>query len=187
MKILSLLQPWATLLVRGHKQIETRSWYTHYRGPIFIHASGSLHKKFKNNTDNPFTMCSQEPFKDFIKPEELVFGKIIGSVEIVSVLETEKAAKFLPSRELDFGDYSPGRFAWQCTTPVEFDLHTDIKGQLGIRECSIATNCLLCDMGGIPAHDRYHRTPEGIVTCGNMDYSKKMCNLKITVLFEKPG
>ncbi len=39
MKTLSLLQPWATLVVMGVKQIETRSWRTDYRGPLLIHAS----------------------------------------------------------------------------------------------------------------------------------------------------
>jgi len=39
MKAISLLQPWATLVVTGVKTIETRSWGTKYRGPILIHAS----------------------------------------------------------------------------------------------------------------------------------------------------
>ena len=39
MKVLSLLQPWATLVVMGIKQIETRSWSTAHRGTLLIHAS----------------------------------------------------------------------------------------------------------------------------------------------------
>lgn len=38
-RVLSLLQPWASLLVFGEKQVETRSWKTDYRGPVAIHAS----------------------------------------------------------------------------------------------------------------------------------------------------
>ena len=39
MKALSLRQPWASLIADGRKTIETRTWRTHYRGPLAIHAS----------------------------------------------------------------------------------------------------------------------------------------------------
>ncbi|TWH47470.1 ASCH domain-containing protein [Sporomusa sp. KB1] len=37
MKAITILQPWASLLACGAKQIETRSWPAKYRGPIAIH------------------------------------------------------------------------------------------------------------------------------------------------------
>jgi hypothetical protein len=37
-KVLTLHQPWATLVALGVKTIETRSWSTNYRGPLLIHA-----------------------------------------------------------------------------------------------------------------------------------------------------
>lgn len=42
MKILSLTQPWATLVSLGAKKIETRSWSTPYRGKLLIHAAKGL-------------------------------------------------------------------------------------------------------------------------------------------------
>ncbi|MFL5577327.1 MAG: ASCH domain-containing protein [Gemmatimonadaceae bacterium] len=39
MKALTLTQPWATLVAIGAKTIETRSWPTHYRGEVAIHAA----------------------------------------------------------------------------------------------------------------------------------------------------
>ena len=39
MKVLSLRQPWASLIADGSKTIETRTWRTDYRGPLAIHAS----------------------------------------------------------------------------------------------------------------------------------------------------
>lgn len=39
MKAITLWQPWATLVARKVKVIETRSWSTNYRGPLAIHAS----------------------------------------------------------------------------------------------------------------------------------------------------
>lgn len=38
-KIISIRQPWATLIVHGVKDIENRSWATRYRGPVLVHAS----------------------------------------------------------------------------------------------------------------------------------------------------
>ena len=39
MKCLSVRQPWASLLVSGVKDVENRTWATHYRGKLLIHAS----------------------------------------------------------------------------------------------------------------------------------------------------
>ncbi|RQS39750.1 ASCH domain-containing protein [Burkholderia sp. Bp8990] len=42
MKALSIRQPWAWLIVNGHKDIENRTWRTAYRGPVLIHASKGM-------------------------------------------------------------------------------------------------------------------------------------------------
>lgn len=39
MKVLSIIEPWASLIANGKKSIETRSWKTSYRGELYIHAS----------------------------------------------------------------------------------------------------------------------------------------------------
>lgn len=41
-KALSIRQPWAWLIAMGYKDVENRSWPTHYRGPIFIHAAKTM-------------------------------------------------------------------------------------------------------------------------------------------------
>jgi hypothetical protein len=38
-RALSVKQPWAALLVFGHKTIEIRRWRTRYRGEVLIHAA----------------------------------------------------------------------------------------------------------------------------------------------------
>ena len=45
MKVLSLIEPWATLIKEGKKVIETRSWKTSYRGELYIHASSKKIKR----------------------------------------------------------------------------------------------------------------------------------------------
>lgn len=40
MKALTVKQPWASAIVFGSKDVENRTWLTHYRGPLWIHAAG---------------------------------------------------------------------------------------------------------------------------------------------------
>jgi hypothetical protein len=42
MKALSIRQPWAWLIVNGHKDIENRTWPTNFRGPVLIHAAKGM-------------------------------------------------------------------------------------------------------------------------------------------------
>ena len=39
---LSIRQPWAWLIVHGWKPVENRERRSHYRGPLFIHASATM-------------------------------------------------------------------------------------------------------------------------------------------------
>lgn len=45
MKALSILQPYAWLIVTGRKDIENRVWRTEYRGPVLIHAGKTYPKR----------------------------------------------------------------------------------------------------------------------------------------------
>ncbi len=46
MKVLSIRQPWASLIVNGYKIFEFRSWNTKFRGEFLIHASLTVEKKY---------------------------------------------------------------------------------------------------------------------------------------------
>lgn len=45
MKVITIKQPFATLIAEGLKEYEFRTWKTNYRGPIFIHAGKGIDKK----------------------------------------------------------------------------------------------------------------------------------------------
>lgn len=45
MKALSIRQPYAWLIVNGHKDIENRTWRTPYRGRVLIHAGINYPKR----------------------------------------------------------------------------------------------------------------------------------------------
>ena len=121
MKALSLLQPWATLVVMGVKQIETRSWSTAYRGPLLIHPS-------KGKAGEIF---AHEPqFKKYIPDfKQLPFGYIIGKVTLTDVIRIGTGTLFNTSDEMmnkltleekAFGDYTPGAFCRLLQIPISF-------------------------------------------------------------------
>ena len=45
MKVITIKQPWATLIAEGYKEYEFRTWKTKYRGDILIHAGKTIDKK----------------------------------------------------------------------------------------------------------------------------------------------
>ena len=45
MKVLSIKEPFATIIKEGKKKIETRSWKTSYRGELYIHASSTKYQE----------------------------------------------------------------------------------------------------------------------------------------------
>ncbi len=58
MKVITIKQPYASLIAEGYKEYEFRTWRTKYRGDILIHAGKSIDKKamekFKHlNLDYP--------------------------------------------------------------------------------------------------------------------------------------
>ncbi|HEU0110520.1 MAG TPA: ASCH domain-containing protein [Flavisolibacter sp.] len=134
MKVISLLQPWATLVILGVKQIETRSWSTAYRGELLIHAS-----KGKKGGG----LVSQPPFSKHIQDfNQLPFGAIIGQVLLTEVLRVEDlqytptCINTLSLEERAFGDYSKGRFAWMMENPIPLKNIIPIGGSLGLWEYS---------------------------------------------------
>ena len=43
-KGLTIHEPWASAIAYAGKDIENRSWYTHYRGPLALHAGRTVRK-----------------------------------------------------------------------------------------------------------------------------------------------
>jgi activating signal cointegrator 1 len=178
MKIISLLQPFAQLLVQGFKQVETRSWSTKYRGPVFIHASGELNKKMKNfgGISSYDIAVSNEHFRKYIpNPNKMVFGRIIGMVSIDEVFKVgmipppDPFISKLTLEELAFGNYELGRYMWFCSNAREFKRPILVKGTQGLRDYNNTTHCAHCDNGKIAPKEGIHITEDGRnVPCYNI-------------------
>lgn len=145
MKVISILQPWATLVVIGAKRIETRSWNTKHRGPLLIHASaGKQGLKFM---DDPQLNKFLTPLFFDDPKDKLPLGVIIGQVNLKDTHQFAKnhsdyegvspeSGGFweFSEQETAFGDYTPGRYGWLLDNPVQFPAIIPAKGKLGIWE-----------------------------------------------------
>jgi hypothetical protein len=123
MKVLSIKEPFATLIKDGVKIYETRSWKTNYRGEIYIHASLSLSKSERVESSNKY-------LKSEIKP-----GFILCKCELVDCIPmTDEFIKYIneETSEYDYGLYSEGRYAWKLKVLEVLDEPIPAKGKLGI-------------------------------------------------------
>lgn len=92
---LSIRQPWAWLIVNGHKAIENRDWSTKVRGLICIHAS----KKVEIDAANDVQSCihpvtGQNASWDHFNPTGKGLGGIVGIAEIVDCITESKSPWF---------------------------------------------------------------------------------------------
>jgi len=133
MKCLSLMQPWATLVILGVKRCETRRWQTAYRGPLAIHAS----RRF---TEAARQLCLTEPFRSALRhggckhSADLPRGLILGTVDLIDCRPAADVRAELDdgAAELAFGDFSAGRWAWQLAGALALAVPRPCSGRLGL-------------------------------------------------------
>lgn len=122
MKVLTIRQPWATLIIQGDKRFEFRSWRTNFRGELLIHAGKAIDQK------------SVERLKKYL-PDELPLGKIIGRVTVVDCIKCDEEfkAKCLKENQDVYAKTSfEERYALQLENIEVFDTPIEAKGQLGL-------------------------------------------------------
>lgn len=107
MKVLSLTEPYATLIKEKTKRIETRSWKTSYRGELYIHASNTkIPKKYRENQE----------LMSLVKNKDYPYGQIICKAKLVDCIKMTKdwieKIKKENKKEYLSGIYEEGRYAW---------------------------------------------------------------------------
>ena len=159
MKAITIRQPWASLLACGAKQYETRSWATKYRGAIAIQA-GKIRlslNKFVYDVGVDFTTRAELALDEHgIFPGEnhydgLPYGAVIATAELVGChkivryggrgcastdpgwLVSEDGQIYEPTeQEILFGDWTPGRYAWELANVQMLPEPVLVRGQQGL-------------------------------------------------------
>jgi hypothetical protein len=126
MKVISLLEPWASLIKEKRKYIETRSWKTNYRGCLYIHASKKeVSKKDLLKYSEQLNLLNDINFK---------YGYIIAKCKLIDcILMDEKFINKIKKNHNEYicGGYNIGRYAWILEDIEEIE-PIQTKGQLGI-------------------------------------------------------
>lgn len=109
MRALSIQQPWAWLIVNGHKDIENRNWRCHFRGPVLIHAGKRIDRDAMEDLRDGYHPVSGDRL-DLDLPEIFETGGIVGEAVIADCVERSTSAWFVgrfgivmrDARPLDF-------------------------------------------------------------------------------------
>lgn len=127
-KALTLHQPWASLIIAGAKEWETRDWGTSYEGLLVIHAGKTLDVDIHNRLFVRFLM--ESGIGDWNK---LPLGAAVGAVWKGKCYRGQSVIPHISEREMTFGNFDgPDRVAWHCTQPVPFVPPITMRGQQGL-------------------------------------------------------
>ena len=113
MKALSILQPWAWLIVHGPKDIENRTWSTSFRGQFLVHAGKGFDRngyEFVRKTRPDIAMPA---------PSEFERGGVVGMATVVDCVNESTSWWFNGPRGFVLTDRRPlpffpvrGQLSW---------------------------------------------------------------------------
>ena len=114
MKVLSLKQPYAELILLGKKKIELRKWNTKFRGEFLIHSSKNPDKS------------SMEKYGF----NNLPCGFILGKVELVGVKKYHDKNEHLSDKGKHLADSGWGNYGFILNNPVRLKKIISERGKL---------------------------------------------------------
>ena len=126
-KVLTIKQPWATLIMQGYKRFEFRSWQTKYRGDLLIHAGKGIDK------------VAIKRLEKYL-PEELPTGKILGKVTLVDCIKMSPEFKeelLKENRDIYTKSSFKENYGWQMDNVQVFKEPIEAKGHLSLWEYNI--------------------------------------------------
>jgi hypothetical protein len=136
MKALSLTECWASLMTLEEKRWETRSWKPSswlLGNEVAIHAAKAFPAwAIRLTEQEPF--CSSLRVNGNIFLPNLTRGKILCIVKFVEFCRTEDVRHKLSEKEVAFGNYSDGRFAFRAEFVRRLEEPVPVVGHLGFWE-----------------------------------------------------
>ena len=127
MRILTLKEPFATLIYNKVKTIETRSWRTNYRGELYIHA-GIKKPEYGNKCEEFIKLADKYSYRP---------GYVLCKCNLVDCIEmsTEFKEILLKENKDIYTDSSfKENYGWKLENVEVFDKQIETKGKLGLWE-----------------------------------------------------
>lgn len=133
MPMLTLYQPYASAFPYGVKEMETRGWKTDYRGPVALHAAARMPKECRDLAYYAYGRGWMP------EPDDLPLGCVVAIATLHEIHATESTyvEVTVKGMERQFGDYSPGRYAWDFLNVKKLMTPYRIKGHQGLRSVEI--------------------------------------------------
>lgn len=117
-RALSIRQPWAWAILYGGKRIENRTWYTSYRGPIFIHAGLTVDRDaFEGLADVILAVPAPRP--------PAVCGALVGIATIVDCVQAHSVPAHMR-------DWVTGPWCLVLDDVVSLTTPRPLRGSLGL-------------------------------------------------------
>lgn len=120
MKVITLKQPWATLVAEGIKQYEFRSWKYNYRGEILIHAGAGIDKEAMKKVES----------LNLEYPQKRIIAKVI--IEDCLELNDELNKKICNSNPMVYGNKNRTGFVWKLKDVKKISCDETVSGKQGI-------------------------------------------------------
>ena len=133
LKTLSVMEPWASLIFKFGKDVENRSWYTGYRGPLLIHASKKVDlERYESGSSN----CYQDSWEDLLSefqhngvsglPDSFAQvdinpGHLLGLVWLSACVKNSRSPWAFPNH-----------YHWLLSDPILFKGSFPCRGRLGL-------------------------------------------------------
>lgn len=123
-RIITLWQPWASLMALKLKCYETRSWKTAFRGPLLIHAA----QRQMRTVDVAVWERAIAMKEGFRCPAHLhpvqTYGRVVAEVDLTGCYRMVEhsqpcngeviSVSSIAEAEMEVGLWEVGRFAWEC-------------------------------------------------------------------------
>lgn len=129
MKVLSLRQPWAWMVVHGGKNIENRRWNTRFRGEFLIHAAKGMTRDeyddavyFARQVDDALVVPAKA---------DLHFGGLVGVARLVDVIPPHDSASLPALAETcEHAWHMPAQYGFVLENIYALQF-TPLRGELG--------------------------------------------------------
>jgi hypothetical protein len=119
-KALTIKQPWASLIVRGDKDIENRDWRTNYTGIVAIHSSAKISRADMEDACDLMQQFVPRFSAERFRADEFPTGVILGTIEIAGCVSHSDSPWFV------------GEYGFVLRNPVPFCRPIQCKGALGL-------------------------------------------------------
>jgi hypothetical protein len=111
MKVLTVRQPWASLIIAGRKDVESRTRYTYHRGRLAIHAGLQIDPEGVRAHPHLARQLEVERWRGFI----------LGTVTLVDCID-DSSSEWA----------NPGAWHWLLSNPRPYARPVPAKGKLGL-------------------------------------------------------